>query len=69
MLFRGDPVLINTYHALAQPDGAGELQPQAVRFIRFVASEAGQEIIREFGTDTGGEPFYNDAAYASRFAD
>lgn len=69
VLFRGDPVLINTYHALAQPDGAGERQPQAVRFIRFVASDAGQEIIRNFGKGDGGEPLYNDAAYASCYAD
>lgn len=64
ILFRGDKFLVNTYHALRQPDGATPGAALAARFIAFLASEQGQKIIREFG---GG--LYNDAAYARRFSD
>ena len=67
ILFRGDPFLINTYHALCQPQGATAGQPFAAKFIQFVASEKGQQIIRQFGADLYGEGLYNDAAYAARY--
>lgn len=67
ILFRGDPFLINTYHTLCQPDGATEGQVYAARFIDFVASEQGQEIVRSFGADRFGEGLYNDAAYARQY--
>ncbi|MFZ0242593.1 MAG: substrate-binding domain-containing protein [Desulfobacterales bacterium] len=67
VLFRGDPMLINTYHGLAQPAGATPGQPAAVKFIAFVASKEGQEIIRAFGRDLHGDSLYNDAKYASQF--
>lgn len=62
VLFRGDPFIVNTYHALRRPDA--EL---AGRFIDFLASPEGQRIIREFGRDRYGEGLYNDAEYARRF--
>ncbi len=69
ILLRGDKALVNSYHALAAPEGATPGRETASRFIRFVASEEGQRIIREFGVDRYGEALYNDAAYARRFVD
>ncbi len=64
ILFRSDKFLINTYHALRQPDGATPGAALAAHFIDFVASPAGQKIIREYD---GG--LYNDAAYAKQYDD
>jgi tungstate transport system substrate-binding protein len=67
ILFRGDPFLINTYHALCQPGGATAGQPYAVAFTDFVASDKGQRIIRDYGAAQYGEGLYNDAAYAEKY--
>lgn len=67
ILFRGDPFLVNTYHALCQPEGATPGQEYASKFIDFVGSEKGQRIIRDYGADKYGEGLYNDAAYAKQF--
>jgi tungstate transport system substrate-binding protein len=67
ILFRGDPVLINTYHALCQPDGATPAQPMAAAFVDFLVSDEGQEVIRMYGVDRYGEGLYNDAAYAKQY--
>lgn len=67
VLFRGDPFLINTYHALGQPAGATKGADLAAAFIEFVASPEGQAIIANYGKDTYGEGMYNDAAYAKQF--
>ncbi|MBN2124856.1 MAG: substrate-binding domain-containing protein [Deltaproteobacteria bacterium] len=67
ILFRGDPMLINTYHALCQPEGATAGQAYAAGFIGFVASEEGQNILRNYGVDLYGEGMYNDAAYAKQY--
>ena len=67
VLFRGDRFIINTYHALCQPAGATAGASLGVRFIKFVASEKGQEIIRNYGKKTHGEALYNDAIYAQQF--
>jgi tungstate transport system substrate-binding protein len=67
VLFRGDPFLINTYHALCQPEGATPGQKYASQFIDFVASEDGQSIIRGYGVDLYGDAMYNDAAYAKQY--
>ena len=67
VLFRGDKALVNTYSAMLATGGTpGEAI--AGRFIDFVASEAGQRIIREFGRDNYGAPLYNDADYARQYA-
>ncbi len=67
ILFRGDKMLVNTYHALCQPPGVTAGAAWASRFIDFVASEQGQKIIREYGQDRYGEGIYNDAAYAQKY--
>jgi tungstate transport system substrate-binding protein len=68
ILFRGDPFLINTYHALCQPEGRGKHAAIASKFIDFVGSEQGQRIIRDYGKDLYGEAMYNDAEYARQYA-
>lgn len=67
VLYKGDPMLINTYHALAvgKPDTPGEKAGAA--FIEFVASPDGQKIIAEYGAAEHGEALYNDAAYAKQY--
>ncbi|MDY0311159.1 MAG: substrate-binding domain-containing protein [Desulfobacterales bacterium] len=67
ILFRGDQFLINTYHALCQPEGATPGQPFAAKFIDFVGSDRGQRIIRDYGAAEHGEGLYNDAAYAKQY--
>jgi tungstate transport system substrate-binding protein len=69
ILFKGDKVLVNTYHALCQPAGATPGAATAAKFIDFVASPQGQKIIQDYGKDKYGEGLYNDAAYAKRYDD
>ena len=69
ILFRGDKYLVNTYHALCQPEGATPGASRAAQFIDFVASAEGQEIIRTYGKDRYGEGLYNDAEYAKKYDD
>jgi tungstate transport system substrate-binding protein len=68
ILFKGDPILVNVYHALV---ASPEKYPQAnyemaTRFVKFVSSEAGQKIFREYGKVKYGTPLYNDAEYAKK---
>jgi len=67
VLFKGEPVLINIYHAMCRPDDASGNQTIAVRFIRFMASEQGQRIIRDYGKNLYSDPLYNDSAYAEKY--
>lgn len=67
VLFRGDPVLINTYHGLCLPDGNGKAQETAKKFIDFLASDQGQKIIGDYGKALYGEAMYNDAEYAKQY--
>ena len=67
VLFRGDPFLINTYHALSQPQGATELAGMGGRMIDFLVSDKGQEIIGSFGKAEFGAPLYRDAVYAKQY--
>ncbi len=69
ILFRGDKALVNTYHALAAPEGATPGRATAIKFIESVASPDGQRIVRDFGKDRFGEGLYNDAAYVRKYAD
>lgn len=69
ILFRGDKFLVNTYHALTVPESAAPGAAEAARFVRFVASDAGQAVIRTFGEDRYGRGIYDDAAYASQYDD
>ncbi|MGE4193218.1 MAG: substrate-binding domain-containing protein [Pseudodesulfovibrio sp.] len=66
ILFRGDPMLINTYHALAVPEGAPN-HDVAMAFIEFVGSAEGQKLIADYGKDLYGEGMYNDAEYAKQY--
>ena len=69
ILFGGDKFLINTYHALSQPAGVTPGASIAAKFIDFVASKKGQEIIRDYGKELYGDGLYNDAAYARQYDD
>lgn len=66
VLFRGDPMLINTYHALAMPKGAPKHE-LAMAFVNFLGSKEGQAIIGSYGKDMYGEAMYNDAEYAKQY--
>ena len=48
---RGDKMLVNTYHALAQPAGATPGAGAAAEFIDFVKSARGRQIIRDYGKE------------------
>lgn len=65
--FRGDPFLINTYHALVQPAGATAESDLGAKLIDFLVSAKGQEIIGTFGQKEFGAPLYRDAAYAKQY--
>ena len=67
ILFRGDRFLVNTYHALAAPAGATPGRDTAEKFIAYVASDVGQEVIRSYGRERFGEGLYNDMRYAKQF--
>ena len=67
VLYKGDKLLVNTYNALAQPAGATPGAALAAKFIAFVASPQGQQIIKDYGQDRYGEGLYNDAAYARQY--
>lgn len=69
ILFKGDKLLVNTYHALCHPPGATPGAATAAKFIDFVASPQGQKIIQDYGRDKYGEGLYNDAAYAKQYDD
>jgi tungstate transport system substrate-binding protein len=69
ILFRGDKFLVNTYHSLCQPDGANPGSAMAAKFVDFVASPAGQTIIRNYGKDRYGQGLYDDAEYAKKYDD
>jgi len=62
-LFKGDPLLINIYHALIPDSVKYPLRNEklALKFVKFVASSAGQEIFRNFGTQKYGQPLYKDS--------
>ncbi len=66
VLFRGDPYLVNVYHALSVPKSEDKAE-LAEAFIDFVAGEKGQEIIGSYGVGQYGQAMYNDADYASQY--
>ena len=67
ILFSGDRFLVNTYHAIVAPKGATQGRDTAEKFVAFVASSVGQQIIAQYGMAMFGEGLYNDASYAKRF--
>ena len=69
ILFKGDPVLVNVYHALV---AAPAKYPKAnydlaAKFVKFSSSPEGQKIYREYGKTKFGTPIYNDAEYAKKW--
>lgn len=68
VLYRGDPFLINVYHALCAPEGTTPAAVLAKALIEFLASGEGQKIIGNYGREDYGEAMYNDAAYAAQYA-
>jgi tungstate transport system substrate-binding protein len=67
VLYRGDKFLVNTYDALVAPVGTTPGQVTATKFIDYVASDAGQKIMRDYGKNKYSEPLYNDASYAKKY--
>ena len=67
VLYKGDKFLVNTYDALVAPVGGTSNRDIAAKFIQFVASDAGQTIIRNYGKSQYNEALYNDAAYAKQY--
>ncbi|MFH1269144.1 MAG: substrate-binding domain-containing protein [Planctomycetota bacterium] len=65
VLFRGDPHLVNVYHALRRADAPIQSESSAAKFVAYLRSADAQAIIREFGKDRYRVPLYRDAAYAS----
>ncbi len=67
ILFRGDPVLVNVYHAMGLPENSAdkEVSRLVTGFIEFVKSQEGQKIIGEFGKEKYGSPLYMDAEQAA----
>ena len=64
ILFKGDPILVNVYHALV---ASPKTHPLAAKFVRFVSSPEGQKIYREYGKIKYGTPLYNEAEYAKKW--
>ena len=69
VLFKGDPILVNVYHALvASPERYPKANyTLAAKFVNFVSSAAGQKIFREYGKTKCGTPLYSDAEYAKKW--
>ena len=69
ILFKGDPVLVNVYHALvASPVKYPQANYKlAAKFVEFVSSAGGQKIFRDYGKTKYGSPLYNDVEYAKKW--
>jgi tungstate transport system substrate-binding protein len=64
ILFEHDPVLLNIYHVITvNPQKWPHVNVQAAKvFADYLTSQAGQDIIRNFGVEKYGQPsFYPDA--------
>ncbi len=67
VLFRGDPYLINTYHALSIAKGNGKNYDLALKFIKLLASEKGQSLIKDYGKKKFNEAMYNNAEASKKY--
>jgi len=67
ILFRGDPSLVNVYHALCQPAGRTPGAALAAGFVDFLASQNTQKIIGEYGKDRYGAALYRGARASRQF--
>ncbi len=64
ILFENDPVLLNVYHVITvNPEKWPHVNMEgAQEFADFITSQAGQDIIRNFGVEEYGQPlFFPDA--------
>ncbi|WP_035415952.1 substrate-binding domain-containing protein [Ferrimonas kyonanensis] len=62
VLFAGDPILVNTYHALRGSQGDAAAITLSQHFIDFVGSEAGQSILTQYGKADHGAAMYTGIA-------
>lgn len=69
LLFKGDKSLLNVYHALMMNYDNSEYNKYAKKFLEFMTSEGGQEIIRNFGKKEYGQPLFNDAERTKELID
>ena len=67
VLFKGNKLLVNTFHALCQPEKATPGADLAARFVEFIISEKGQDIIQIYGKEPYGQPLCDDADYARQY--
>jgi tungstate transport system substrate-binding protein len=69
ILFKGDPVLVNVYHALvASPEKYPKANYElAAKFVKFMNSPEGQKFFEEYGKAKYGTALYNDAEYARKW--
>jgi len=60
ILFEGDPLLLNSYGIIAvNPNKYSHVNYEcAIKFIDFITSKEGQEIIKNFGIDKYGQPLF-----------
>lgn len=60
ILFEGDPILLNPYGIIAvNPDKHPKANYEgAMKFIEFITSKEGQEIIKNFGIEKYGQPLF-----------
>ncbi|TKB48970.1 ABC transporter substrate-binding protein [Ferrimonas sediminicola] len=58
VLFSGDPILVNTYHALRAVDGNPRALELSRQFIDFVGSDTGQAILTTYGQERYGDAMY-----------
>ena len=67
VLFSGDPLLLNVFHAMGIPEGkkSGEVYTLVTKFINFIGSDRGQRLIGEFGKKTFGSALYMNAESVS----
>ncbi|MDB9822988.1 substrate-binding domain-containing protein [Deltaproteobacteria bacterium] len=69
VLFRGDPMLINLYHAIAAPEGKTPKKIYSLisKFIAFIETEEGQKILRDYGKEECGFELYMDLETARNY--
>ncbi|MBI4862432.1 MAG: substrate-binding domain-containing protein [Candidatus Riflebacteria bacterium] len=60
VLYRGDLLLSNRYHALRPPAKPGSDSKLAERFVEYLVSPEAQATLATFGKDRYGEPLYVD---------
>lgn len=62
LLYKGDPILFNVYHALCSSDSLKE-NPFVGKFLNILTSIKAQKIIENYGKNIYGKPLYHTAEY------